>query len=138
MLKRVITLALSGFKYFIALFMMYAGIATMFVAPTPGTKLGIIYENKVSLVILGIIIFLSSAALFFGKLFKHHVLQGWGLFAVYNCYLFAGLLNWYAVGWAAAWSNLLGALIVGALYLRWKYHIYYSDRVDKHEPPVVE
>jgi len=138
MVKRVISWSLSMFKYFIALFMMYAGIATLFLDPTPDTKLGIIYENKVSLVILGIIIFCSGFTLFLGKILKKRRVQGWGLFAIYNCYLFAGLLNWYALGWSAAWSNLLGAVIVGALYLRWKYHIYYYDPVDKKHRLVVE
>lgn len=113
------------FKYFIALFMMYAGIVTLFVPPTPGTKLDLVYENKIVLVILGTIIFCSGFMLFYGKIRKKRRLQGWGLFMVYNCYLFAGLLNWYALGWSDAWSNLLGAVIVGLLYLRWKYHIYY-------------
>jgi len=85
MVKRVITWSLSMFKYFIALFMMYAGIATLFVDPTPDTKLGIIYENKVSLVILGIIIFCSGLTLFLGKILKKRRVQGWGLFAVYKC-----------------------------------------------------
>src|ERR1044072_3446923 len=125
MLKRVVSFSLSMFKYFIALFMMYAGIATLFLPKTPGTKLDVVYANRFTLVTLGVIIFASGATLFYGKIFKQRRIQGIGLFAVYCCYLFAGVLNWYAIGWDSAWSNLLGAVIVGGLYLRWKYHIYY-------------
>lgn len=132
----MVTLALSGFKYLIALFMMYAGVVTVMAPPTPGTQLPLVYESRPVLIVMGIIIFLSGALLFFSKVFKKRKTQGWGLFAIYNCFLFAGFLNWYAVGWEGAWSNLLGAAIVGALYLRWKYHIYYYEPVDKTRPVV--
>lgn len=125
-------MALSGFKYLISLFMMYAGCVTVAAPPTPGTHLPILYESRPVLIVMGIVIFASGATLFFSKLFKRRKTQGWGLFAIYLCFLFAGIANWYAVGWEGAWSNLIGAAIVGALYLRWKYHIYYYEPLDKH------
>lgn len=130
-MRRVVSFGLSAFKYIIALFMMYAGIVTLFIQPEMSTKLNSVYGNKVALIILGITIFLSGATLFFAKLLKYHRTTGYGLFAVYNCFLFAGLLNWYALGWQSAWANLLAAGITGALYLRWKYNIYYYDPLDK-------
>jgi hypothetical protein len=131
MVKRIVSGALAWFKVFVAVFLMYAGIATLFLQGDTTTKLDIVYANRFVLATLGMLIFLSGATLFYGKVFKHRRIEGYGLFAAYNCYLFAGILNWYAIGWDAAWSNLIGALIMGLLYLRWKYHIYYPKRVDK-------
>lgn len=120
-------MALSGFKYFLAGFFMFAGIQTMFLPLEPDTRLGIIYETRPTLVGFVLLFFFSGLSLMVGKLAHLRKLQGWGLFAMYNCYLFAFFLNWYAIDFHAAYRNLIGAIVVGGLYLRWKYHIYYYD-----------
>lgn len=126
-MKRVLARVLSGIKYLFAAYMMIAGVLTCFMSPTP-SKLGFFYSTRATLVVIGVIIFLSGLTLMVGKIKKNRELTGHGLFAVYLCYLFAFFLNWYALGWWAAWSNGICAVILGALYIRWKYQILYPDK----------
>lgn len=110
--------------------MMYAGVVTMLVdtsEPAPG----FIYNSRTALVAIGIIFFISGFTLFVGKLTKQSRTIGHGLFMVYSCFLFATLLSWVAFGFTDAVGNLIGTLITGGLYLRWKYHIFYYDPLDK-------
>lgn len=127
-MRKVITLALSVFKYLIALFMLYAGAVTLIAAGSPGESLGLFYENSSVLTMFGLLFFASGGMLLVGKIAKKDRLTGYGLFLTYSCFLFAAIANWVANGFYAASGNLIGALIVGGLYLRWKYHIYYYDR----------
>lgn len=129
-MRRVISTILSAFKYIIAVFMMVAGIQTMFVETDPLAP-GFIYESRTALVIIGGVFFSSGLTLFVGKLTKMRRVTGHGLFMVYSCFLFATILSWVAFGFAEATGNLIGTLVTGGLYLRWKYHIYYYDGVDK-------
>ena len=133
--------AISGFKYLLALFMMYAGVATVFFVPVSemGGALGIIYDYKISLVILGIIFFLSGLSLLYGKIKRSRVWTGRGLMSIYLSFLFAALLQIAAfptdpVQWA---GNLIAALICGLLWLRWKFKVSYWNPkhfVDVYEP----
>lgn len=125
-MKRLVSAALSIFKYIVALFMMYAGAATMFAhAEDDGSRLGWLYESRTTLVILGFIFFLSGAVLLYGKVRKMRKTIGYGLMLVYLCFLFATILTCYGYGFKDAIPNGIGTIITGALYLRWKYHIYY-------------
>lgn len=129
-------MALAGLKYILAVFMMYAGIMTTMLPPEPSSRLGFIYESRVSLVVFGIIFFLSGLTLLVGKIKKWRRVEGWGLMANYLCFFFAFILNWVGLGWGAAWGNLIVAVVVAGLYLRWKYHIFYYEPVDKTSPVV--
>lgn len=119
------------FKYLIAVSMMVSGVTTILADPIPESNLAIIYETKATLVVFGIIFFVLGVALFVSKLFKWKRIQGWSLFGIYVSYMFAFFSNWIGLGWDSAWGNLILAIIMGGLYLRWKYHIYYYDAVDK-------
>lgn len=131
-MKRLVSGSLSVIKYIIALFMMYAGVMTMLTPPLDKSHLGIVYETRATLVLFGIIFFLSGLTLFVGKIMKWKRWVGHGLYAIYMCFLFATFLNWYGLGFDAAVGNMVGSVIVGALYLRWKYRIYYYEpSVDK-------
>lgn len=129
-MKRAISWFLSAFKYVLSLFMMYAGIATMFLPIDNTSDLGFIYESRLALVAFGMFFFGSGLMLFIGKVTKMRKVAGHGLFSIYICFMFAFILNWVVLGFSAAWPNLAGAVVVGGLYLRWKYHIYY------YEPPL--
>ena len=124
------TATLHWFKYIVAVFMMYSGVAIMLVDTTEPAP-GFIYNSRSALVVIGIIFFLSGLTLFVGKLTKQRRTIGHGLFMVYLCFLFTTLLSWIAFGFTAALGNIIATLITGGLYLRWKYHIYYYDPVDK-------
>jgi hypothetical protein len=132
MVKRIVSGTLSVIKALIGLYLLIAGAALLFTEPLKPetTDLGIIYENHWSLIVLGIIIALSGLTLFVGEVLRKRRVIGHGLFACYMCLLFAGILNWVGLGWQDAWPNLIAALIVGALYLRWKYRIYYPKALD--------
>lgn len=125
---KIITVILRVFQFILAAFMMYAGIATALFVPTGNhhDKFGWIYDSRISLVILGVIFFCSGATLFVGKFFKKKHIVGYGLMAIYLCFLFAGLLDWVALGFGAALTNLVASCIVGFLYLRWKHNFLYD------------
>lgn len=126
------------FKYFVAVLMMYLGIATMFLPLEPNSDLGIIYETRVTLVLFGLYFFASGATLLIGKIRKMRRVTGHGLFMIYLAYTFGFILNWVGFDFSHAYGNLIGAVIMGALYLRWKHEIYYYQPLDTAENDVVE
>lgn len=129
-MRRLVTNSLSAFKYVLGAFMMYAGIVTMFIETDP-LEPGFVYESRLVLASIGTFFFISGLTLFVGKLTKMRRVTGHGLFMVYICFLFATILSWVSFGFVDATGNMIGMLISGALYLRWKYHIYYYDPLDK-------
>lgn len=119
---------LSGLKYLLALYLMYAGIDTMFGPVADSSDLGLVYETRFTLVIFGIIFFTSGAVLLLGKIFKRMRVIGWGLYAIFLCFLFATILNWVGLGTSHAVGNLVMSILVGLLYLRWK-RLYREQQV---------
>ena len=121
--------ALGLFKYLLALFMMYAGVATAILPITPvDGSLGFIYSARLSLIIFGVVFFISGFMLFYGKVTKSRIWTGRGLASIYGCFLFAAILNAVALGGIANWlGNAIVALITGALWLRWKMKTTYID-----------
>lgn len=109
-------------NYLLAIFMMYAGIATAF-APLDETvdSFGWIYGSRPALVLFGIIFFVSGASLFVGKILKHASLIGHSLMAIYLCFLFGAFLQGAAHSWVDGLPNFIASGIVAVLYLRWKY-----------------
>lgn len=119
---------IGAFKYLVAGYMMLAGLLTPFMG-IDGTSLGILYENLISLTIIGLIIFASGAMLMWGKVRKSKVWTGRGLMWVYMCFLFAAAINYVAFSGAPeTWvSNLVMGIIMGALWLRWKFKTQYIN-----------
>jgi hypothetical protein len=135
---KLVWLVLTAVNYLLALFMMYAGVTTAF-APVDtqvAEHFGWLYNTRASLLVFGIWFFCSGLSLFLGKIFKQDSVVGHSLMSIYCCYVFAAILNWIALGWALGWPNLVGAGIVGALYLRWKYQLFYPQhrKVIRYEP----
>lgn len=129
------------FKYLLAVFMIVTGIATMFSPVTPmDGALGIVYGSRLSLVAFGTLFSFSGGSLLYGKIKRSRKWTGLGLMLIYLCFMFATFLNGVALGWeVSAWfPNLIGSLITGALYLRWRFKTAYVDPnhfvdyVDKH------
>ncbi|HEY5445869.1 MAG TPA: hypothetical protein VIJ87_15650, partial [Pyrinomonadaceae bacterium] len=89
--------AIGAFKYLIAVYLMLAGVVTVFSHGDPSVSaLHSLYTSHLSLAIIGLIIFASGATLFWGKIRRNRKLVGRGLFSVYLCYLFAAILNFIA------------------------------------------
>jgi predicted Na+-dependent transporter len=118
----------SIFKYIVAVYMMLIGLLTPWAASSPDNleRLGWVYTSKWSLVALGLIIFLSGLWLFVGKIRKNRRQTGRGLMAIFCCFLFGAALNSVALG-IFDYGNLIGALIMGLLYLRWRFKTAYID-----------
>lgn len=127
MWRKIVSRTLDVFKFLMAISMMVSGVQTMLVKPLAHSHLGLVYETKATLVAFGILFFVSGALLFIGKAFKRHKMHGWGLYLIALDYTFGFILNWIGLGWSDAWVNGVFALIMSALYLRWKYHIYYYE-----------
>lgn len=118
--KKYLENFLSVVKYLLAGLMILAGIMTAFGPLTPmDGALGFLYSTRASLVMFGIVFFLCGATLLYGKIKRNKKLVGIGLMSIYMCFLFAGLLN--AIAGAPWIPNLAFSIVVGALYLRWKY-----------------
>lgn len=117
---------LGAFKYLVAVYMMVAGVITPFIAAVDTRHFGWVYSSKWSLICLGLIIFLSGLWLFLGKIRKRRKQTGQGLMAVFCCFLFAGMLNSVAFG-ALDSGNFIAALVMGLLYLRWRFKTAYIN-----------
>lgn len=112
---------IGAFKYLVAGYMMLAGVLTPF-ATDASTTLGWIYGNPYSLAVLGLLVFVSGAILLYGKVRRSKRWTGRGLFYCCACFLFAAILNAVAyVGDPTYWvGNAVAALVMAALWLRWK------------------
>lgn len=91
---------------------------------------GIIYNNKVSLFVLGVIFFTCGAVLLLGKLCKKKYWVGKGLFACFLCFTFAAFVNMAAEGITtlSAWlPNTVAATLTAGLWLWWKFKTEYLN-----------
>ena len=122
---------LSVLKYLLALFMMFAGVMVAIAPVEPsGAPLGWLYESRVALVIYGVTFFSAGFALFWGKIRRSRKWVGRGLLWIYMSFVYAAILNMMAwgVGDFAAWGgNAIVAVVVGMLYLRWRFQTEYID-----------
>lgn len=122
---------ISVFKYIVACYMIIAGALTIFMPSdnTVNPKVSLVFGHKISIVIIAIAILASGVVLLIGKIKKNRVLTGRGLFAVYLCFFFATILNAIAYyGDPTTWvSNLIMAIIMGLLWLRWKFKTEYVN-----------
>lgn len=127
-LGRYVEYGIGGFKYVIAVFMMYAGIATIVapIEPISGS-LGFIYNTRFFLALFGSTFFLCGLTLFMGKIRKDKTLVGYGLMSIYCCFLFFGITNCVVYGLYGGIGNLIMAAITGALWLRWKFKTAYIN-----------
>jgi hypothetical protein len=130
-MQKFIENAIGAFKYVLAVFMMYAGVTTAFgpLHPLSG-QLGFLYSTRIWVVIFGIVFFFSGLTLLYGKLKRSRKWTGRGLFAIYTCFLFATVLNALTYHFNPGFwvANLVGTLITGALWLRWKFKTEYFNR----------
>ena len=122
---------ISAFKYFMGVSLMVNGFTTaFFVEPDNGiVAMEWIYHSKITLIIFGFIIFCVGATLFFGKIFKRRKAVGWGLMGAFCSYLFATVVQYIAYAGAAdAWVvNAILTVVMGLLYLRWRFKTAYID-----------
>lgn len=122
--------ALGAFKYFLAAIMVVEGIATMFSPLEPlGGSFGLLYSSRIALICFGLVFVASGLTLLYGKIRKKRKWVGNGLLSIAGCFLFGALLNGFTLGWpVGAWLwNAILALIVSALYLRWRFKTEYVD-----------
>ena len=121
--------AISGFKYLIALFMILSGVLTAITPVEPASgALGVLYSSRLILVALGAIFAYCGGMLLYGKIRKSRKWTGRGLMAIYLCFVFAVLiqLSAYGFGDPSQWvGNLIASIIIGALWLRWKFKTEY-------------
>lgn len=129
-MKRAGEFAISVFKYIIAGYMILAGAVTMVDSgDSTVSALGFIYNTRIGLIIVGLVVLTSGVVLLYGKLRKSKKWTGRGLFYVYLCFAFAAILNFvaYAGDWTFWLGNALSALVTGALWLRWKFKTEYIN-----------
>lgn len=119
--------AVGVFKYIAALFMMLAGVLTpLYTAPHVNGSLGFLYSSRLSLSLFGLVFFLSGSMLLYGKMMKSKRWTGNGLFAVFTCFLFSGLIE-VTARHTPSIGNFASALIMAVLYLRWRFKTAYID-----------
>lgn len=80
-------------------------------------------------VIFGTFVFVVGLTLLLGLLFDRHKVIGYSLAGIFQCFLFAAVLMAIQFGFfSAVWApNFICAVIVGALYVRWKIKHEYMD-----------
>jgi peptidoglycan/LPS O-acetylase OafA/YrhL len=121
---------IGAFKYLISGYMMLVGALTPFAPPEHTAHLSWLYATHAGLFVAGVVIFLSGAALMYGKVRRSKRWVGKGLMYVYMCFVFATLLNFVAYNgdWTVWVGNAIVALITGALWLRWKFKTQYINK----------
>lgn len=127
---KVIDYGLSILKYLIGIFMFVIGLATMFAPITHSVSmLGLLFAYRATWVVCGVTFAASGAWLLYGKLTKNRIATGHGLMAIYLCLVFATVVNGFLTHWLlASWlGNAIFAVVVGLLYLRWKFRVAYID-----------
>lgn len=127
---RAVSPVLTTVKYILAIFMIIAGVATMCSPITPlDGALGFIYTHRLALIGIGLVFSGSGLGLLIGKLTKNKCLTGRSLMAIFCCFLFASLLQGQAYGWGFhAWiPNAIAAVLVGLLWLWWRFKTHYIN-----------
>lgn len=117
---------LGGLKYLVGFYFMLNGALAPFLGGDV-TDLGWLYSHPIPLTIFGIIIFVSGAWLVYGKIRKSRKRIGEGIMATFLCFLFFGVLNTLAYGIAGGGANFIAAVVMGLLYLRWRFKTAYID-----------
>lgn len=110
--------------------MIISGITTAFGPLTQmNGAFGYIYSTRITLVAFGIIFFCCGVALLYGKIRKSRKWVGRGLMSIYLCYLFATFLQGFAYHWIPGFwvTNAIMTVIVGFLFLRWKFQTEYIN-----------
>jgi hypothetical protein len=127
--KRAVRRVISGLEYFIGAYLTINGAFTVFATPDESVVglMHLLYGTHLGLIIAGLLVLSSGLTLFIAKIKKKDKWHGRGLFFVYLCYTFATILNYVAYnGQLALWlGNAIGALVVGLLWLRWKFKTEY-------------
>jgi intracellular septation protein A len=130
-MKKWINRAISVFEYLVAGYLVLAGGLTMVIQPDPAVTnfMRVLYGTRTGVIIVGLVIVISGLVLMIGKIRKSKRQHGRGLFCTYLCFFFAAILNAVAyAGDPTVWvSNAVMALIIGALWLRWRLKTEYIN-----------
>jgi hypothetical protein len=122
--------ALDLLKYLISILVMLSAVSTAFGPTSPvGGTFDFVYTVRGVRIALGVCIFFAGALLFYGKLRKNRKVTGWGLMAVYLCFVFGTVVNFITFPKIPSYwiGNLIFALITGLLWLRWRFKTQYVD-----------
>lgn len=117
-------------EWLIAIYMLLGGVSTAFSPTRPfDGALGAVFASRTSLVIIGVIIFLSGLLLLTGKIFSKKKLHGYGLLAIYLVNVFILFLEiivfqMEVIRWV---ESVLLAALCAILWLRWKFKTEYID-----------
>lgn len=129
-MRRTVRITIQVLLYLVAIFMMVAGIETIFGPLEPGGSLGFIYETRLWITIFGLIFFFCGGSLLVGLIAHSNGLVQWGTYAIFCCFIFAGVLNSVAFATFDP-GNFIAAAIVAALYL---FRVTFAHtRVPKHK-----
>lgn len=126
----IIDRGLSIFNYALAIFMVIVGVATAFQPLLdPTNNLGFLFSHRFAWVTMGGFFCAVGGTLLYGKIRKRKKLVEYALMTIYLSFLFSGVLNGYAFGWAvAAWlPDLIASLVVGADYVHYRFVTAYLD-----------
>lgn len=132
-LVRILGPIVGTIKYALAIFMIVAGVSTMFSPLTPlHGALGFLFAHRWTLVVVGSVFSGSGAWLLLGKLLKKRYWVGHSLMAIFLCFLFSTLLQGAAFGWAPSYwlANGVAAVGVALLWLWWKFKTQYVNVPD--------
>lgn len=129
-LGRYLEAFLSLIKYLISFVMIVEGVETILLPPVnTHDSLGWLYASKTTLVILGTVFLMAGIVLFAGKFMRSRKWTGHGILAAYLCFLFASIIQFSAYPASVMeWlPNVIMTIVMGALWLRWKYQTTYIN-----------
>jgi hypothetical protein len=118
---------MTGVKVLLSLAMMLGGFTTALspVEPLNGA-LGFIFSSRITLVVFGVMFFVSGVAVLYGSIRKRKALVGRGLMFIYLITLFTFLLELVAFPGISNWiDNFVISLVAAACWLWWKFRTEY-------------
>lgn len=121
---------IGAFKYLMGVSMMVSGVQTaFFLEPVQASALGWLYESRLAMVCFGVLFFVCGATLFLGKILRKRKWVGRGLMSIFCCYTFATVLQFIVyAGDPSQWViNAVLAVVMGLLYLRWRFKTAYIN-----------
>lgn len=130
-MKKIFNWAIQGTEFLLAALFIWGGIGVLS-QPKVNTDIQALEPLLGEAALIGYTIFFIALglALIYGKLFHLRRIHGYALAGMFLTTIYAIILNAMLYGWQlSAITNIIIALVILALYIRWRYKVIF-DKLD--------
>lgn len=114
-------------EWMVIVALILGGVSLIFADPiTSGSALFNLLGSKGAGIVYAVMFFVGAVGLAYGKLARRRRVHGWALMYIYLMFIFTIILETAILGWSIySIDNIVGVLLAGACWLRWKFKTEY-------------